>query len=172
MGIQKAVQLLRQRRFTAMCLLIAVVSAIAVASSLAGPFGPEKFNYEAEMYYLVAYEPYQNKDVEKAEQLLSKAIKLQPDYADAYILRGTMYGEANQPELAAQYLCKAIELAPDSYIGRYRLAENLVKLDKPDLASKQLHLALTTAEQHKDYFMSARIKSLLAKISDPNAPKR
>jgi predicted Zn-dependent protease len=83
-----------------------------------------------------------------------------------------MYGEANQPELAVQYLSKAIELAPDSYIGRYRLAEHLAKLDKPDLAYEQLHLAITAAEQHKDYFMLAKMKMLSAKIYDSNAPKR
>jgi 4-amino-4-deoxy-L-arabinose transferase-like glycosyltransferase len=169
LGIQKAAQFLRQRRFTALCLLISVIIVIAAASSLAGPFGPEKFNYEAEMYYLAAFAPYKNKDYEKADELLSKAIELQPDYADAYILRGTIYSEADQPKLAVEYLSKAIELAPDFYYGRYRLAENLIKLDQPDLAAEQLRIALADSQRQHNHFMSARIRSLSNRVSDPNA---
>ncbi len=171
LGIQKAAQFLLQRRFAALCSLSLVVLVIAVASSLAGPFGPEKFNYEAEMYYLAAFAPYEDDDFEKADELLSKAIELKGDYADAYILRGTIYSEADQPRLAVDYLSKAIELAPDFYYGRYRLAENLIKLDQPDLAAEQLRIALADSQRQNNHFMSARIRSLLDRISDPNAPQ-
>jgi len=148
------------------------VIVIAAASSLAGPFGPEKFNYEAEMYYLIAYPHCKAGDIEEADKLLARAIELKEDYADAYILRGTMYGDADRPELAVRYLSKAVELAPDFYLGRYRLAENLIKLDKPELAAEQLNLALTAAEQQNNYIMSLMIKRLLEQIYEPNAPQR
>jgi 4-amino-4-deoxy-L-arabinose transferase-like glycosyltransferase len=172
LGIQKTAELLRHQRFAALCLLISAVIAIAAVSSLAGPFGPEKFNYEAEMYFLVAYPYYENGDIEEADKLLAKAIGLKGDYADAYILRGAMYGQADQPNLAVRYLSKAVELAPDFYVGRYRLAENLIRLNKPELAAEQLRLALAASEQQDDYIMSARIKTLLEQVSEPNAPQR
>jgi len=172
LGIQKTVELLYQRRFAALCLVVSAVIVIAAASSLAGPFGPEKFNYEAEMYYLIAYPHCKAGDIEEADKLLARAIELKEDYADAYILRGTMYGDADRPELAVRYLSKAVELAPDFYLGRYRLAENLIKLDKPELAAEQLNLALTAAEQQNNYIMSLMIKRLLEQIYEPNAPQR
>ena len=167
-AVEKAVQFFRQRRFRALCLLSSVVLVIAAASSLAGPFGPEKFNYEAEMYYLAAFAPYKNDDFEKADELLSKAIELKPDYADAYILRGTIYSKAGRTPLAVECLSKAIELAPDFYPGRYRLAENLIKLGQPELAAEQLRIALADSQRQNNYFMSAAIKSLLDEVSDPN----
>jgi len=169
LGIQKAVEFVRQRRFRSLCLLILVVSVISTSSSLAGPFGPEKFNYEAEMYYHAAFPYYKNRDIEKVDELLSIAIELKPDYADAYILLGTMYSKSDQPHTAIEYLRKAIELAPDSYVGRYRLAENLIKLNQLDHAAEQLRIALAAAEQQKNYFTSAKIRRLLDQIPDPNA---
>ncbi len=172
LGIRKAAVFLRQRRFAALCLLISAVVVIAAASSLAGPFNTETFNYEAEMYYLIAYPSYKNGDIEQADKLLARAIELKSDYADAYILRGTMYWQADQPQRAVEYLSKAVELAPDFYIGRYRLAENLIMLDKHAPAAEQLRIALNDSKRQKNPYMSARIETLLSRITEPNAPQR
>jgi tetratricopeptide (TPR) repeat protein len=172
LGIQKAIELLRRRRFAVLCLLISAVIVIAAASSLAGPFGQETFNYEAEMYYFIAKHSYKNGDIEQANKLLAKAAELKSDYADAYILRGTMYSQADQPQRAVEYLSKAVELAPDFYTGRYHLAENLIKLEKNSLAAEQLRIALTDSKRQKNFYASARIETLLSRITEPNEPQQ
>lgn len=171
LGIRKVLELLRRGRFAKLFLLISIVAGIAAASSLAGPFESERFNYEAEMYFLIAYPAYQNGDIERADKLLTEAIELKSDYADAYILRGTMYSQTDQPQRAVEYLSKGVEFAPDFYIGRYRLAENLIKLGKSTFAAEQLRTALKQSSQKKNSYMSARIVNLLYRINEPNQPQ-
>ena len=66
----------------------------------------------------------------------NEAIRLKPNYADAYINRGAFYGGQKQYQLAIENFNKAIALKPDSakahynrgtayfYIGQYQLAIN------------------------------------------------
>jgi tetratricopeptide (TPR) repeat protein len=52
-------------------------------------------------------------DPKKAIKYLSKAIKLQPDYAKAYYKRGIAYDELRQYQWAIEDYNKAIRLQPD-----------------------------------------------------------
>lgn len=62
----------------------------------------------------------------------SKAIELDPKYAEAYINRGAAYGQSHQSELALADFNKGVELKPDAanvYFNRSILYSEMNKLD-------------------------------------------
>jgi 4-amino-4-deoxy-L-arabinose transferase-like glycosyltransferase len=168
--IQQISRALKVRRFAKAALLILVVSTLAIAAGIDGPFAPEKYDYEAEMYYCVAFEHYNKADYIKAHEYVSKAIARRQDYADAYALLGMIYSRMGRPDLAVEYLSKSLEIYPVPHIRRYILARNLLKLNRPDEAREQLTQALTASEQKMDFDRSSAIKKLLNKIPEPNTP--
>ncbi|MFZ0034705.1 MAG: glycosyltransferase family 39 protein [Sedimentisphaerales bacterium] len=172
MAIQQICHALKVRRFIKAALLILVVSALAIAAGLDGPFVQEKYDYEAEMYYSVAFEYYKKADYIKAHEYVSKAIARRQDYADAYALLGLIYSRTDRPDLAVEYLSKSLEIYPVPHIRRYLLAENLLRLNRPDEAKEQLTLALAASEQKMDSHRSSAIRNLMAQIPEPNAPAK
>jgi tetratricopeptide (TPR) repeat protein len=172
MAIQQIYQTLQIRRFIKAALLILLVSTLAVAASLDGPFAQEKYDYEAEMYYSVAFEYYKKADYTKAHEYVSKAITRRQDYADAYALLGMIYSRTDRPDLAVECLSKSLEIYPVPYIRRYLLAENLLKLNRPVEAKQQLTQALAASEQKMDFQRSSAIRNLMAQIPELNAPAK
>jgi tetratricopeptide (TPR) repeat protein len=161
---------LKVRRFAEAALLILVVSALAIAAGIDGSSAREKYDYESETYYSVAFEYYNKADYVKAREYVSKAIARRGDYADAYALLGMIYSSTHRPDLAVEYLSKSLEIYPVPHIRRYLLADNLLKLNRPDEAREQLTWALAASEQKMDFERSAAIRRLMDKIPGPNAP--
>jgi tetratricopeptide (TPR) repeat protein len=71
-------------------------------------------------------------DPEKALEYLSEAIKLKPDYAEAYNNRGNVYGDLGQHKQAIEDYNEAIRLKPD-----YAMAYNNRGVDYRDLGQNQ-----------------------------------
>lgn len=59
------------------------------------------------------------KQYEEAKGLLDKAIEKNPNNAEFYDVKGTLYENQNDPENALKYFMKAIELKPDYAKGQY-----------------------------------------------------
>jgi tetratricopeptide (TPR) repeat protein len=170
MAIQQIAHAVKVRRFIKAALLIFVISTLAIASGAYGVSAREKYDYEAEMYYSVAFAYYEKADYIKAHEYVSKAIARQQDYADAYALLGMIYSRTDRPDLAVKYLSKSLEIYPVPYIRRYLLAKNLLKLNRPDEAKEQLAQALAASRKKMDLDMSHAIKELMDKIPEPNSP--
>ena len=160
MAIQQIYHALKVRRFIKAALLILVVSTLAIAASLEGPFVQEKYDYEAEMYYCVAFEHYKKADYIRAHEYVSKALARRQDYANAYALLGMIYSRTDRPDLAVECLSKSLEIYPVPHIKRYLLAENLLRLNRPDEAKEQLTQALAASEQKMDFERSLRYTKL------------
>jgi 4-amino-4-deoxy-L-arabinose transferase-like glycosyltransferase len=168
-AVVQIAQALKDRRFAKACLLILVVAVLAGAFSLDGPFVQEKYDYESEMYYCTAFELYEKADYAKAYEYVSKAIAGRQDYADAYALLGFIYAQTDKPALAVENLSKSLEINPEPHIRRLKLAENLLKLNRPAEAKEQLIKALADSEKKKDYNTSRNIQQMMAQIPEPNA---
>ena len=67
-----------------------------------------------EHYWLEKAKALNDTDPKKAIEYLNKAIQLQQNYADAYIIRGISYVKLNQYQPAIEDLNKAIRLKPDN----------------------------------------------------------
>jgi tetratricopeptide (TPR) repeat protein len=125
-------------------------------------------------------------DPKKAIEYLNNAIKLQPDYADAYSIRGDAYGAMRIWEHAIKDYTQAIDLEPDhlvylsrgyayGIIGQYKQAirdfDQAILL-KPDFAEAYLARGLEYLgqDQHylaiKDFDQAILLKSDFAKAHD------
>jgi tetratricopeptide (TPR) repeat protein len=171
-AVRQIAQTLKDRRFAKACLLVLAVTALAAAFSLDGPFVQEKYDYQSEIYYCTAFELYEKADYAKAYEYVSKAIAGRKNYADAYALLGYIYAKTDKPDLAVENLSKSLEINPEPHIRRFKLAENLLKLNRPAEAREQLIKALADSDKKKDYNTSRNIQKLLSQIPDPNtSPK-
>lgn len=83
-----------------------------------------KRNQEAEKNYTLARLLWKDGDVctnpDQAIEYLSKAIKIEPDYAEAYLRRGMAYSDIYQWENAFEDLTKSIRLNPVPMAYAYR----------------------------------------------------
>ncbi len=83
-----------------------------------------KHNAEAEAAFALAHVLWHNSDVcsdpEQAITLLDKAIRLEPDYADAYLRRGLAKSDQRDWDGAFDDLSKAIRLKPTAEAYAFR----------------------------------------------------
>ncbi len=154
LGFQNILESLRAKRLAGTFLLVLVIVVIAAASSIAGPFAPEKYNFEAEMHYCLGYYMWDNDMLDKAYEHLTKAVELAPDYADAQKILGRTYYKRGQYHLARQHLEKAALLNPQSYSTPYQLGKTLVKLGELQLAIEQFDKAVVLADNVGNIFMA------------------
>ena len=86
---------------------------------------------------------YGRHDYDAAVEHLTQAIRLKPDNADAYFMRGLAYDHKGLSEQAAADFTKTIEIAPD-YSGAYDLRGNVYeKLGQRDKAIADYRKALS-----------------------------
>ncbi len=91
----------------------------------ANPMGLSgKHNPEAEAAFTLAHVLWRNSDIcsdpEQAIMLLNKAIRLEPDYADAYLRRGLAKSDRRDWEGAFDDLTRAIRLKPTAEAYAFR----------------------------------------------------
>jgi tetratricopeptide (TPR) repeat protein len=121
------------------------------------PFEPKT----ADDFFLYAYIASTNEDYDSAKEYYSKAIKLKPDYAEAYYGIGNAYYSEEYDyglDMAVEYFRKAIELKPDYAEAYVKLANiyyyiNYHSKDEDkaiEYYKKALELESSNAEWHKD----------------------
>ncbi|MHC4395594.1 MAG: tetratricopeptide repeat protein [Planctomycetota bacterium] len=131
---------LKRRRRTAM--MTVVIAGVAVLSSLGGPFGAEKINYEAEMYYCLGYRNQQLGRPKEAIPFLHKALQVDPLYCDANHLLGYLLYQQGKPKEAIEFFNKALEINPEYYSAHTNLGLVFCQLGKVEEGVEHFNKAL------------------------------
>ncbi len=157
-GLMVFTNLIRTARWAPLAALVISAVLIGGASSVAGPFTPEKFNFEAEMHYCIGYHMWDNEDFDQAQMHLSKAVSLTPDYADAHNVLGRTLYEKGQYQQARQHLETAIKLNPSSYSGHYYLGKVMLEFGENSVALEEFEKAAELAGQAGNIRFAATAK--------------
>ena len=97
-----------------------------------------------------------------------EAIRLKPDYFDAYFQRGLVLKELQEYPSALDDFDKAIEINPNELSVYYDRSETLFLLLRVDDAKQDIEVALELAKQQKNDEMIAEFSSLLQEIFGHN----
>jgi len=141
-GFWQLFDAVRQKRFRRTAMIFLLIAAVAVLSSIAGPFAAEKINYEAEMYYCLAYRNQQLGQLNEAVPFLNKALQEDPLYCDAYHLLGYILYQQGKPREAIPFLRKAIEINPEYYSAYTNIGLALCRLGKIEEGIENFNRAL------------------------------
>jgi len=165
---------LKGRRWPLSALIAGAVCAVAAASSIAGPFVVEKYNYEAEMHSIVGFELMKQNRMDEAVSELSEALRLDPNYGDAHKYLGLIMSQERRHAEAAVHLRKALEQEPDSYLIRYYLGVTLLNLGEREEAIPLLQEARSQAAAAKEERLVGEIDRVLGSATAPpeSAPAR
>jgi outer membrane protein OmpA-like peptidoglycan-associated protein len=89
----------------------------------AGSQNPTKSRKKAETYLIQGLQQYKLMEYDKSEDLLKKAIKIDPKFAEAYETLGKIYLDQNKTELALDAYEKALEIDPMRVYSRLELSQ-------------------------------------------------
>jgi 4-amino-4-deoxy-L-arabinose transferase-like glycosyltransferase len=168
-GALYCIDLVRAKRLSRAATIAGAVCAVAAATSVAGPFAVEKFNYEAEMHTIVGFELMKQNRMDAALAEFSETLRLDPASGDAHKYVGIIMGQERRHAEAAVHLRAALEQDPDSYLIRYYLGVTLLNLGKREEAIQLLQEARSRAAAAKEEQLLKEIDKLLG---SPIAPAR
>jgi 4-amino-4-deoxy-L-arabinose transferase-like glycosyltransferase len=164
-GIVYLLDALRSGRWIAAAATIGAIAVVAGASSAAGPFPVEKYNYEAEMHSIVGFELMKEKQLPAAVEQFNEALRLDPGWGDAHKYLGLIMSDERRPAEAAEHLRKALAAEPDSYLLRYYLGITLLNLGRTDEALQYLEDARTGAAAAKEDRLVGEIDRVLRSVA-------
>jgi 4-amino-4-deoxy-L-arabinose transferase-like glycosyltransferase len=164
-GALYCVDLVRARRWPRAAMIAGAVCAVAAATSVAGPFAVEKFDYEAEMHTIVGFELMKQNRAREALAEFSETLRLEPDNADAHKYIGLIMSRERRHVEAEAHLRKALEAEPDSYIIRYYLGGTLLNLGKRDEALRYLREARAGAAAAREEQLLKEIDRALGSLT-------
>jgi len=107
---------------------------------------------EAAAHYQAGVAAFQDGEIELAIQELSLAIQTDPDFAEAYRLRGVVYREAGQLAEAEADLTQAIALAPNLVEAYYERGNLYLDLARGDEALRDLTAAIELQPDHAEAY--------------------
>jgi tetratricopeptide (TPR) repeat protein len=137
---------MRKRTLT-VGLAMALIFSLALSSSA---FTSE----EAEALYNEAYDFYKHGLYGKAKDRINKAIELDPDYADAYSLRGYINCYLVLYEEAMKDLNTAVKLDPNNHIHYFRRMFIFYIYDDYESALNDLSKAITLNPENSEYYLA------------------
>jgi Tfp pilus assembly protein PilF len=141
-GFWQIFDAVRKKRFRRTAMMVLLIAAVAVLSSIAGPFAAEKINYQAEMFYCLAYRNQQLGRLNEAVPFLNKAINEDPLYCDAHHLLGYILYQQGKPKEALPFLKKALEINPQYYSAYTNIGLALCQLGKIEEGVEKFNKAL------------------------------
>lgn len=115
--------------------------ALTVATSAAGPFAVERYDYRAEMHTEIGSELLKQGRVDAARAELLAALAADPDRGDAHKYLGLLLAGERRHAEAAPHFEKALASDPDSYLVRYYLGTTLFNLGKREEGRRYLEEA-------------------------------
>jgi 4-amino-4-deoxy-L-arabinose transferase-like glycosyltransferase len=121
----------RQWRRLSVLVVVALVTAVV---SMAGPFGEEKLDYKAELYFALGWSLNKQGRTDEAIQAYSKAIELKGDYVEAHNNLGNVLFRLDRFEEAKGHYGKAVEADPNNAVAHYNLGSCLQKQGRMDEA--------------------------------------
>jgi tetratricopeptide (TPR) repeat protein len=120
----------------------AVILACSIISWAPGPFALEKTNYRAEMYNLISEFHMMRDNFELAKEAASKALEIDPGYADAYTSLALALTKVGDGQRAMDNYLKAIRCEPDNYEALNNMGELMLDRGQPDEALHYFESAL------------------------------
>jgi 4-amino-4-deoxy-L-arabinose transferase-like glycosyltransferase len=166
-GALLLVDAIRDGRRLAAAAVACAVAALAAASSVAGPFVVERYNYEAEMHTIVGFELMKQHRMDAALAELTEALRLDPERGEAQKYIGLVLSEERRWAEAAAHLRLALERDPDSYLIRYYLGVTLLNLGKRQEALPLLERARRDAAAAKEGQLVHEIDRVLGSLAAP-----
>jgi len=107
---------------------------------------------KAAAYYKAAQESYKNKNYDDAIKSIDKAIKEDPDYSQAYQLRGNIYFTLKDYETAYLNYCDAIDIDPSKPGNYYSRGNALLALKIYDSALIDYNEAIKLSPNSHIYY--------------------
>lgn len=125
---------LRDKRFVRSAGLVGAMLLIAGLSSIAGPFGAEKLNYEVEMHYCLGCEYFRRGELAKSIDFFSRTIELEPEHGEAYRNIGLAYTKMGRFSDAIANYERAVSIDGDYFANHSDLGVALHQYGKIDQA--------------------------------------
>jgi len=164
-GALYLVDLVRARAWPRAAAIAGTVCVVAAATSVAGPFAVEKFDYEAEMHTIVGFELMKQNRMDAALAELSETLRLDPASGDAHKYVGLIMGQERRHAEAAVHLRAALAQEPDSYLIRYYLGVTLLNLGEREEAIRLLQEARSRAAAAKEEQLMKEIDRALGSFT-------
>jgi len=168
-GFWGVIETIKMRRWLQAAAMAAIIAAVALLSSLPGPFVMETYNYEAEMYYRLGFIDRRQGRTEEAILNLSEALRLNPRYSAAHKTLGHVLYNQGKPEEAIEHFKKTLEINPELNSVHYYWGTALLDIGKVDQAIEHLSEALYHAEASgKEAWADKIRKKLISTSTIPN----
>ena len=145
-GFWGVIETIKMKRWLRAAAMAAIIAAVALLSSLPGPFVMETHNYEAEMYYCLGFIDRRQGRTEEAIFNLSEALRLNPRYSAAHKTLGHVLYDQGKPEEAIEHFKKTLEINPELNSVHYYWGTALLDIGKVDQAIEHMSEALYHAE--------------------------
>ena len=89
-----------------------------------------------------AYVDFSNQQIDTSLEKINEILIKQPDFADAYLLKGQLSSVSNEKESAVKSFEKYKELLPETFQARVFLANAYIKNEQFELAEQELDILL------------------------------
>ena len=121
-----------------------------------------------------SYKNYRQKEMHIAEWAINKAIELEPEYADAHVLKGYLYTNMNRYDEAKKSLDKAKEIGTEIPWLRLNRAELLDRMGKHEEALLLYKRTVSEGTNNKTAYVAAleglkSISTQLGRYEEANA---
>ena len=160
-GFWRVIETIKMKRWLRAAAMAAIIAAVAILSSLPGPFVMETYNYEAEMYYCLGFIDRRQGRTEEAIFNLSEALRLNPRYSAAHKTLGHILYNQGKPEEAIEHFKKTLEINPELNSVHYYWGIALLDIGKVDQAIEHMSEALYHAEASGDEAWAEKIRKKL-----------
>ena len=142
-ALVKIIEIVRQRRWGHLAIVAVFSVAAGYLASAVGPFYAERhIDYDAELHYVLAGSLQGRGRTSEAISSYQAAIKLKPDYFDAYHNLGLLLIEEGKPKEAAQHYDKALAVLGEHAALREGLGLALFEQGSVDAAIEQYNKAI------------------------------
>jgi tetratricopeptide (TPR) repeat protein len=141
-GLASVIKKIWQRQWREVMIMAAVVVVTVLLSVLPGPFCQEQVNLEPEFFEATGRMLSKRGLDDKAMVCFSEALRLKPDFPEAYFDIGETFMQQNKPGEATEYYNKAIQLKPDYSLAYAAMGSALLKQGQVDEAVKHYQKAI------------------------------
>jgi serine/threonine protein kinase/tetratricopeptide (TPR) repeat protein len=131
-------------------LIVAVLVVLAAVGAWVA-IGPKIRSEEA---FDRAIQEYKNRDLKASIADFTEAIRLKPDYADAFVGRGCAYSELKQYDRTISDYTEAIRLKPDDALAFHNRGLTYANLNQYDKAVSDFSEAIRLKPDYADAFYS------------------
>ena len=138
----------RARQWVAAAGSLVVIAALAVLTSLPGPFCAEQLNYRAELDRIMSTYAFKGRNLPLAETYARSALVHDPNEAHAWNQLGLIQATRGDIDQAAAYFEEAVARDPDMAVAWFNLARVALSRENPADAVAHFQRGLTIMPGH------------------------